>query len=95
MRAFTEAMRQELHDKNVRVSLVSPGMVKTDFSFVRFKGDSDKADRVYEGVNCLTGADIARVIIKILKEPEHVNLDEILVLPTVQAPVSLKVKRES
>ncbi len=95
VRAFSESLRQELHDKNVRVSLVSPGMVKTDFSLVRFKGDSKLADSVYQGVDCLTAADIARLILKTLKEPIHVNWNEVVILPTVQCPVSYKVKRKS
>lgn len=94
VRAFSESLRQELHDKNVRVSLVSPGMVKTDFSLVRFKGDSKLADSVYQGVDCLTAADIARLILKTLKEPIHVNWNEVVILPTVQCPVSYKVKRK-
>jgi NADP-dependent 3-hydroxy acid dehydrogenase YdfG len=93
VRAFTQSLRQEMHDKNVRVSLVSPGIVKTDFSVVRFKGDVEKAAQVYEGMECLEASDIARVILKILKEPVHVNLDEVIVLPTVQAPVSNRVKK--
>jgi 3-hydroxy acid dehydrogenase/malonic semialdehyde reductase len=93
LKMFSQTMRQELYDKNVRVSLISPGIVKTDFSLVRFKGDKEKADQVYEGLDCLEAADIARVIIKTLKEPSHVNLDEIVVLPTVQAPGTYKTKR--
>lgn len=93
VRAFSEALRQELHDKNVRVSLVSPGMVRTDFSLVRFKGDRKLAESVYQNVDCLTAADIARLILKTLKEPSHVNWNEVVILPTVQSPVSYKVKR--
>lgn len=93
VRAFTQSLRQEMHDKNVRVSLVSPGIVKTEFSMVRFKGDLKRAEQVYEGIECLQPSDIARVILNALKEPWHVNLDEIVVLPTVQAPVSNKVKK--
>ncbi len=93
VRAFSTALRQELNEKHVRVSVISPGMVQTDFSLVRFKGDKSAADKVYEGVDCLQAKDIARVILKTLKEPKHVNLDEIVILPTVQAPVTLKVFR--
>lgn len=93
VRAFSETLRQELHDKNVRVSLISPGMVKTDFSLVRFKGDEKLANSVYQGVDCLTATDIARLIIKTLKEPSHVNWNEVVILPTAQSPVTYKVKR--
>lgn len=94
VRAFTCALRQEMFDKNVRVSLVSPGIVKTDFSLVRYKGDIKKANQVYDGIECLQPSDIARVILKTLKEPEHVTLDEVLVMPTVQAPVSSKIYKK-
>ncbi|WP_161597609.1 SDR family NAD(P)-dependent oxidoreductase [Fluviispira multicolorata] len=94
VRAFSEVLRQETHDKNIRVSLISPGMVKTDFSFVRYYGNKQKSDSVYAEVKTLTASDIARVILQTLKEPEHINIDEIIVLPLVQAPVSFKVKKE-
>jgi 3-hydroxy acid dehydrogenase/malonic semialdehyde reductase len=93
VRAFSQTMRQELYDKNVRVSLISPGIVKTEFSLVRFKGDQEKADKVYEGLECLQASDIAGIIVKTLTEPPHVNLDEVVVLPTVQAPGTNKTKR--
>jgi 3-hydroxy acid dehydrogenase/malonic semialdehyde reductase len=93
IRAFSQAMRQELYNKNVRVTLVSPGMVNTEFSLVRFKGDKEKAENVYKGVDCLQASDIARVIVKALKEPKHVNLDEIVVMPVVQSPVTYQVHK--
>lgn len=93
IRAFTEALRQEMHTKNVRVSLISPGMVNTEFSLVRFKGDAERADAVYANTTALQAIDIARTIIKTLKEPQHVNFDEVIVLPTMQSPVSYKVAR--
>jgi 3-hydroxy acid dehydrogenase/malonic semialdehyde reductase len=94
MKAFSTTMRQELYDKNIRVTLVSPGIVKTNFSVVRFKGDKEKADKVYEGLDCLKPSDVARLIITTLKEPSHVNLDEIVILPTAQAPGTNKTKRK-
>lgn len=93
LHAYSRAMRQELYDKNVRVSLIAPGLVNTEFSLVRFKGDKEKAEAVYAGLDCLQPTDIARLIIKTLKEPNHVNLDEIVVLPTVQAPGTNKTYR--
>ena len=94
VKSFSEALRQELHEKNVRVTLVSPGMVRTDFSLVRFKGDKSTADNVYAHVDCLEAKDIARIIVKAAKEPMHVNIDEVLVFPTVQAPVTLKTSKK-
>lgn len=94
LRAFHQSMRQELYDKNVRVSLISPGLVATEFSLVRFKGDKKKAAQVYEGVECLQAADIARVIVNTLKAPKHVNLDEVIVMPTVQVAGNFKVHKK-
>jgi NADP-dependent 3-hydroxy acid dehydrogenase YdfG len=93
LRGFNEALRQEMHSKNVRVSLVSPGMVKTDFSVVRFKGDEDIARKIYSDTTALEAADVARLIVKIVKEPVHVSYDEVIILPTMQAPVSYKVHK--
>ena len=93
LRAFSQTMRQELYNKNVRVSLISPGIVHTELSLVRFKGNKDEANKVYEGLKCLQPADIARTIINTLKEPTHVNLDEIVILPTAQAPGTNKTHR--
>lgn len=90
--AFCKALRQETCDKNIRVSVVSPGMVNTEFSLVRFAGDQARADAVYQGMAPLTARDIARQIVFCLKEPAHVNVDEILVMPRVQGAAT-KVHR--
>ena len=92
--AFTKCLRQEVCDKNIRVSLVSPGMVKTEFSKVRFAGDLVRAEKVYEGMKPLHAEDIAEQVIFCLKQPAHVNLDEIIVMPTVQGAAT-KVHRKS
>jgi NADP-dependent 3-hydroxy acid dehydrogenase YdfG len=91
VRSFSEALRQELSEYGIRVSVVSPGMVATDFSLVRFKGNQELASKVYAGHKALTSADIARIIVNVLKEPHHVNVDEVMVLPTSQSPVSYKM----
>ncbi len=95
VRAFTLSLRQEMHSCNVRVTLISPGMVSTEFSLVRFRHDETRAAQVYEGIEYLTATDIARSIVSALKEPTHVNLDEIIVMPTVQAPMTYKVHRKN
>ncbi len=84
LRAFTQALRQETCDKNIQVTLISPGMVETEFSKVRFSGDTERSQKVYEGMIPLNSKDIARQIIFALKQPSHCNVDEILVMPTVQ-----------
>ena len=93
--AFNQALRQELYDKNVRVTLVSPGVVKTEFSVVRFAGDTQKADSVYDNMKYLEAYDVAESILDSLKKPEHVNIDEVIVMPQVQAPGTGKIKRNS
>lgn len=84
--ALMRVLRLELAGEPIRVIEVAPGMVKTDFSLVRFKGDRDRAAAVYEGVeDPLTADDIAEVIVHALELPGHVNLDEIVVKPVAQA----------
>jgi len=82
--AFTKALREETCGKNLRVMQISPGMVETEFSVVRFFGDIDKAKKVYEGMTPLTPADIARQILFMLEQPRHVCIDEIVTMPTDQ-----------
>jgi serine 3-dehydrogenase len=63
---------------------ISPGMVNTEFSNVRFKGDQSQADAVYAGMTPLTGEDIARMMIFMLEQPRHVVIDEIITMPADQ-----------
>ena len=83
--AISKAMRIELAPYNVKVSTVCPGAVETEFSLVRFKGDEEKAAKVYEGFTPLFAQDIAETIYFIVSRPAHVNIDDILVMPTAQA----------
>jgi len=83
--ALTQGMRMDLHMHNIRVSAIHPGMVETEFSWVRFKGDQARADKVYEGVKPLTGADIAEMIAFIILQPDHVVVADMVVFPTAQA----------
>ena len=83
--AITRGMRIDLLKHNIRVTNIEPGMVKTEFSLVRFKGDKEKADQVYEGVTPLTGEDIAETILFVVTRPPHVNINDMLVMPTAQA----------
>ncbi len=91
--AITKGMRIDLLPYNVKVSSVSPGMVETEFSIVRFKGDEQKAKGVYEGLEPLRAEDIAEVIEFIITRPPHVNINDVLVMPTAQAN-SFYVHRE-
>jgi hypothetical protein len=83
--AITKGMRIDLLPYNVKVSSVSPGMVETEFSIVRFKGDKEKAKNVYQGLEPLTAKDIADIIEFIITRPPHVNINDVLVMPTAQA----------
>jgi NADP-dependent 3-hydroxy acid dehydrogenase YdfG len=84
-KALTQAIRIDTLDKNIRVTSVDPGMVLTNFSNIRFSGDTEKADKVYEGVKPLTAEDIANTILFCVTRPEHVNISEIIVTPIQQA----------
>jgi NADP-dependent 3-hydroxy acid dehydrogenase YdfG len=85
VQAITKAMRIELLPFGIKVSSISPGMVDTEFSLVRFKGDKERADNFYNGLTPLYAPDIAETILFMATRPSHVNIDEILIMPTDQA----------
>jgi 3-hydroxy acid dehydrogenase/malonic semialdehyde reductase len=85
VQAITKTMRIELLPFGVKVSSISPGMVNTEFSVVRFKGDQQRADTVYKGLTPLYAADIAESILFMVTRPAHVNIDEMIIMPTDQA----------
>ena len=83
--AVSEGLRKELLNKNIKVSNVAPGLVETNFSMVRFKGDEEKSKAVYDGYQPLTATDISDLIVYILQSPEHVNIADVTILPKAQA----------
>ena len=83
--ALSRSMRIDLVKSGIKVSNVAPGLVKTEFSDVRFKGDSEKAEVPYKGMKPLSGKDIADVVYFCASQPAHVNIDDVLVMPTAQA----------
>lgn len=85
--AFSRALREECIEYNVKVSEVMPGAVNTEFSKVRFKGNTDKADNVYNGFDPLLASDVADLIFYIANLPKHVNLAESIIMPSAQASV--------
>ncbi len=87
--AITRTLRLELNGKPVRVTDVAPGMVETDFSAVRFGGDTARAAKVYQGLTPLTAADVADCIVWAATRPPHVNVDEIVVMPVAQASATV------
>ncbi|NGP87932.1 SDR family NAD(P)-dependent oxidoreductase [Fodinibius halophilus] len=94
VKAFTEATKKDLHGTNVRVSMVSPGLVETEFSNVRFHGDDERADNVYANLDPLTGEDIAEIIHFIANRPPHVNIMDSIVLPVSQSSSSMVSRDE-
>ena len=90
--ALTNGMRMDLNPFGIKVTSINPGLVETEFSIVRFKGDKTRAASIYKGIDPLTGADIADIILYTLKAPAHVVLADITVLPTAQGSATI-VKR--
>jgi NADP-dependent 3-hydroxy acid dehydrogenase YdfG len=84
VKAFTRVLREETCGKNIRVMQISPGMVNTEFSTVRFKGNKDSADAVYSNMSPLLAEDIARMMTFMLEQPRHVVIDEIITMPQDQ-----------
>ena len=93
LRALTRTLRLELVGEPVRVTEVSPGLVETEFSLVRFAGDAERAKSVYRGLDPLTAEDVADCIVWAATRPSHVNIDEIVVRPRDQATATLVHRR--
>lgn len=91
--ALNKAMRIDLLQKGIRVSAINPGMVETEFSEVRFHGDKERAKAVYKDLQPLSGHDIAEVIAFVLSRPAHVNINDLLIMPTVQANGTLIIRK--
>lgn len=92
--ALTRGMRIDLNASGVKVTSINPGMVETEFSLVRFKGDKERSATVYKGFDPLKGKDIADIILYTITRPAHVVLADITVFPTAQAS-SMHVKRDA
>jgi len=82
--ALTKGLRLDLLKHNIKVGTISPGMVETEFSIVRFHGDELKANNVYKGFTPLSADDVAEAILFMVTRPPHVNIDDILIMPTAQ-----------
>ena len=91
--AINQGMRLDLNQYGIRVGSVNPGLVETEFSQVRFKGDTQRADTVYKGFKALKPEDIADIILFVVTRPYHVNIADLVVMPTAQASSTL-VKKE-
>ena len=95
VKSLSEGLKLDLLGTPVRVTSVDPGMVETEFSQVRFRGDGDRASSVYEGVTPLTPEDIAEIILFCVTRPAHVNISDLIVLATDQASATMVHRRNS
>lgn len=91
--ALTKSMRIDLLKHNIKVSSVAPGMVDTEFSTVRHKGDKEIADATYQGFTPLYAQDVAEVVYFVASRPSHVNINDILVMPSAQATATIVNKK--
>ena len=92
--AISTGMRIDLNSQGIKVSQINPGMVDTEFSMVRFKGDTARASNVYKGMKPLTGEDIADVIRFMITRPSHVNLVDVVIFPAAQASATMVHRSE-
>lgn len=95
VRVLSEGLKLDLLGTPVRVCLIDPGMVETDFSQVRFRGDGDRAAKVYANVTPLTPEDIADIVVFCATRPLHVNISDVVIFPTDQASATLVNRRQS
>ncbi len=85
VRAINQGLAIDLMDTAIRVSSVDPGLAETEFAMVRFEGDAEKASGVYEGMTPLSGMDVAEAVLFVASRPSHVNIGDMLILPSDQA----------
>jgi NADP-dependent 3-hydroxy acid dehydrogenase YdfG len=95
VRAITQVLRLELVGKPIRITEIAPGLVETEFSEVRFHGDTERAKGVYAGIMPLTAEDVADAIAWAVTRPPHVNIDEIVLKPLAQASATIVARRPS
>lgn len=89
VKTISDGLRIDLVDTPVKVTTIKPGLVETNFSNVRFHGDTARADKVYEGITPLTGDDIADLVLYVAQAPKHVQIADVLILATHQANGSI------
>lgn len=92
--ALNKAMRIDMLPHNIKVTGIHPGMVETEFSIVRYKGDIERANNVYKGLQPLTAEDIADTIYWAASRPAHVNISDVIITPTVQANATNTIRKQ-
>ncbi|MFQ6342065.1 SDR family NAD(P)-dependent oxidoreductase [Campylobacter sp. VTCC 70190] len=90
---FSKALRNDLRGSNIKVSNIAPGLCKTEFSEVRFKGDIQKAEAVYENTQFISACDIAKVVMALISLPSHINVNEIELMPVTQSWAGFHIER--
>lgn len=90
--ALTKGMRIDLLNKHVKVTAIHPGMVETEFSNVRFKGDTERAAAVYDRIEPLLGDDVAEAAWFVASRPKHVNVNDMVIMPTMQASATIAIR---
>lgn len=90
--ALSKGMRIDLLDKHIKVTAIHPGMVETEFSDVRFKGDTERAAAVYDRIEPLVADDIAEAIWFVASRPKHVNINDMIIMPTMQANATTLIR---
>lgn len=91
--ALNTGMRLDLVQYGIKVTAINPGLVETEFSLVRFKGDEERAKNVYKGITPLTAADVAEVIYFAVSRPAHVNIADVIMLPAAQASATTVIRQ--
>jgi len=91
---FSRNLRSDLHGTGIRVTNIEPGLAESEFSVVRFGGDQEKADKVYEGTQPLTPVDIAEIVYWVASRPPHVNINSVEVMPVCQSWGNFAISRE-
>ncbi|UII29327.1 SDR family NAD(P)-dependent oxidoreductase [Fulvivirga maritima] len=92
--AINKGMLIDLNQYNIKVTAINPGLVETEFSQVRFKGDTERADKVYQGFDPLVAQDIAETILFVVSRPAHVKICDLTIFPTAQASATILHKSE-
>ncbi len=93
VKALSEGLRMDLFGTKLRVTSIDPGAVHTEFSEVRFKGDKARADAIYQGMDALTASDIADAAVYCASRPSHVNISEMIIMPTDQAAATMIARK--
>jgi short-subunit dehydrogenase len=93
--ALSKSMRIDMVPFNIKVTAINPGLVETEFSIVRFKGDEERAKKPYMGLQPLTPEDIAETVYWCASRPAHVNINDIIITPTVQANTTITLRKDS